>query len=73
MLCKHCQSYIPEDSRFCPNCGVRLRITPPSNRPWGWIVVLFVFALIWSVVVSKEFQVQLLNLRAQVSSALNAL
>ena len=73
MFCKQCQNYIPVDSLFCPDCGIRLGITPPSNRPWGWIAVVFVFGLIWSVVVRKEFRVQLLNLRAQVSGALNAL
>ena len=73
MICRHCQDYIPEDSRFCPKCGVRLWTAPPTNRPWRWIVVIFLFVVIWSVVVRKEFQVQLLDLRAQVYSAFNAL
>jgi hypothetical protein len=73
VICRHCQDYIPEDSRFCPKCGIGLWIDPPANRPWRWIVVIFLFAFIWSVVVRKEFQVQLLDLRAQVYSALEAL
>ena len=31
MFCKHCQDYIPEDSRFCPKCGVRLRSEPAQD------------------------------------------
>ena len=73
MICKHCQDYIPEDSRFCPKCGVRLWTAPPADRPWRWIVLTFLGAIIWSVVVRKEFQVQLLDLRAQVYNALEAL
>jgi len=44
-----------------------------SNRPWAWIAAIFLFALIWAVVVRKELPVQLLHVRAQVTSALNAL
>jgi zinc-ribbon domain len=70
VICKHCHEYIPEDSRFCPKCGARLWIPPPANRPWQWIVALLLFAVIWSVVFRNELKVQLLDLRAQVSSAL---
>ena len=73
MICEHCQSYIPADSRFCPKCGVRLWTPPLAKRPWRWIVLIFLCAVVWSVVVRKELEAQLLNLRAQVSSALNAL
>ena len=31
MICRHCRDYIPEDSRFCPKCGVRLWIPPVPN------------------------------------------
>ena len=77
MICRHCQDYIPNDSRFCPKCGIRLWIPPPANRPWRWIVVIFLVAVIWSRVVGKELKVQLqdqiLNLRAQANRALNTL
>ncbi len=73
MICRHCQDYLPDDSRFCPKCGVRLRTQVAPNRPWFWIVALLLFAVIWATVVNREFRVQLLNLRVQVNSALNAL
>jgi len=73
MICRHCQDYIPEDSRFCPRCGVRLkdgRVAP--QRPWPWIAALLLFALIWSVMARKELQVELLHLRAQVDRVVDA-
>jgi hypothetical protein len=73
MICRHCQEYILEDSHFCPKCCLRLRTLPAPNRPWRWIVLIFLCAVIWSVVVRKELEVQLLHLRAQVTSVLNAL
>ena len=63
MICKHCQDRIPEDSRFCPKCGARLGTQNASNRPWFWIVVLLLVAVIWVTVVREELQIQLLNLR----------
>jgi hypothetical protein len=73
MICRRCLNYIPEDGRFCPKCGVRLRTQVPPTRPWRWIVLVLLCAVIWSRVVRKEFQEQLHHLRAQVNSALNAL
>jgi len=73
MFCRHCHDYIPEDSRFCPKCGVRLWTAPPANRPWFWICTILLFAFIWATLAHKDFQAQLLNLRAQVHSTLNAL
>jgi len=74
MLCKHCQNYIPGDSRFCPKCGGRLLRTPvPSSRPWFWICTIMLFALIWATLVHEELEVQLLILRAQVDKVLGAL
>ena len=35
--------------------------------------MIFLIAVIWATVVRKEFQVQLLNLRAQVHSVVDAL
>ena len=73
MICEHCQNDILEDSHFCPKCGVRLWTPVPANRPWRWIVLIFLCAVIWSFVVRKELEVELLHLRAQVISTLNAL
>jgi hypothetical protein len=73
MICKYCQDYIPEDSRFCPKCGARLGTSVAPDPPWFWICTIVLFALIWATVVRKELQVQLLNLRAQVSNVLNQL
>ena len=66
MLCKHCQNYIPEDSRFCPKCGVRLRSEPAQAPPWLWICTILLFAVIWATHVRQDFKTQLLILRAQV-------
>jgi hypothetical protein len=61
--------YSGRQQRFLPKCGERLSITPTANRPWGLILAIVLFALIWSVGFRKEFQDQLLQLRAQVKSA----
>jgi hypothetical protein len=53
MICELCQSYILEDSRFCPKCGVRLWTPPLAKRPWRWIILILLCAVIWSVVVRK--------------------
>ena len=66
MICRHCRDYIPEDSRFCPKCGIRVRAPVAPQRPWFWIYVIFLFALIWATLVREDFQAQLLALRAQV-------
>ena len=73
MICGHCQDYIPEDSRFCPKCGVRVRVDVAPDPPWLWICTIVLFALIWSVVARRELQVELLHLRAQINSLLSAL
>jgi hypothetical protein len=73
MICEHCQNYVPEDSRFCRRCGVRLWIDPRADRPWRWIVALFLFAIVSSVVFRDELKVQLLEFRAEVNRALSAL
>jgi len=73
MFCKHCQDYIPEDSRFCPQCGVRLRSEPAQDPPWLWICTIFLFAVIWATLVRDELEVQFLNLRAQINSVLSEL
>ena len=73
MFCKHCQNYIPEDSRFCPKCGVRIRVDVAQDPPWLWICTIMLFALIWSVVARKELQVELLHLRAQINNVLSPL
>jgi hypothetical protein len=73
MICRHCRDYIPEDSRFCPKCGVRLATPIAPDRPWFWILTLFLFAVIWATLVHKEFQVQFLDLRAQIGRALDVL
>ena len=73
MYCKHCQNYIPEDSRFCPRCGVRLRSEPTQDPPWLWICTILLFAVIWATLVRDELEVQFLNLRAQINSVLSAL
>ena len=73
MICRHCQDYIPEDSRFCPKCEVRLATPIAPKPPWLWIVTLFLFAVIWATLVRKEFQVRFLDLRAQIGRVLDAL
>jgi hypothetical protein len=73
MLCKHCQNYIPEDSHFCPKCGVRLVTPAGPKRPWFWICTIMLFAFIWATLVHDELEVQLLNLRAQANKVLGAL
>ena len=74
MFCKHCQNCIPEDSRFCPKCGVRIRVyVPPPDPPWLWICAIMLFALTWSVMFRNELKVQLLDLRAQISRVLSTL
>lgn len=36
MFCRHCGKGIPEDSRFCPNCGTKINsvetVKPPKTR-----------------------------------------
>ena len=32
MYCKHCRTALPEDTRFCTDCGVQLG-SPPGSRP----------------------------------------
>jgi hypothetical protein len=73
MICKHCHDYIPEDSRFCPKCGVRIWIDVAPDPPWLWICTIMLFALTWSVMFRKELKVKILDLRAQVQSALSTL
>ena len=73
MICRHCRDHIPEDSRFCPKCGVRLRSEPAQDPPWLWICTILLFAVIWATLVRDELKVQFLNLRAQINSVLNAL
>jgi len=73
MICRHCRNYIPEDSRFCPKCGVRLRVDIAPGRPWFWICTILLFAVIWATLVRDELEVQFLNLRAQIHSVLSAL
>jgi len=73
MICRHCRDYIPEDSRFCPKCGVRIRVDVAPGRPWLWICTILLFAVIWATLVRDELEVQFLNLRAQINSVLSAL
>ena len=65
MICRHCQDYIPDDSRFCPKCGVRIPVYVAPDPPWLWICTIMLFALTWAAVARKELQVELLYLRAQ--------
>jgi hypothetical protein len=74
MICCFCRDHIPDDSLYCPKCGQRLRAPPPpTERPWGWILILSLIALIWSIVARDELAVQMLELRAQVNKVLRAL
>jgi hypothetical protein len=73
MLCKHCQNYIPEDSRFCPKCGVRMRVDVAPDRPWFWICMVLLFSVIWATLVRDKLGVQFLNFRAQINNALEQL
>jgi hypothetical protein len=73
MFCKHCHDYIPDDSRFCPKCGVRIPIDVAPDPPLLWICTIMLFAVIWSVVARKELQIQFLQLRVQVDRVVNAL
>jgi hypothetical protein len=73
MTCIYCRDCIPDDSWFCPKCGVRLRVDVAARRPWLWICTIMFFALVWSVVLRKELQDEIINLRAQINNVLNAL
>ena len=57
MICRHCQDYIPEDSRFCPKCGARFGTKIASNRPWFWIVALLLLAVICATAIREQLQV----------------
>jgi len=43
LICEHCQDYIPEGSRFCPQCGGR--IEKDLNRVWLWLAAVSAFGL----------------------------
>ncbi len=42
IICPRCHFISQEDSYFCPNCGNKLRIKPPST---SWIKQIGVYAL----------------------------
>jgi predicted amidophosphoribosyltransferase len=33
VYCSNCGKEIPQNARFCPNCGTKARIEPPSATP----------------------------------------
>ena len=49
MICRHCRDNIPGDCRFCPHCGIGTETDVAAKRPWFWICVILLFALIWAI------------------------
>ena len=49
VICGHCQDYIPEDSLFCPHCGLRARsqtrARKDNRRFLEYVVIVLLLAV----------------------------
>jgi len=49
VICGHCQDYIPEDSLFCPHCGLRprsqTRARKGNRRFLEYVVIVLLLAV----------------------------